>query len=110
MKNKKLLQLASFVLALLVCFGSLPLSFTANAVSAFWESESLSTEPTDTANESSQTPTTYESAAYFTDEKAGGIREVSERREENIKHFAMTNGSYTAVVYAHPVHCKDILE
>ena len=33
--------------------------------------------------------------------------EIAEMREENVKHFALENGKYQAVVYADPVHRKD---
>lgn len=49
----------------------------------------------------------FENAMIYTDQKAGGIREVTELREASVKHFAMTDGSYRAVSYASPVHRKD---
>ena len=33
--------------------------------------------------------------------------EIVEMREENVKHFALENGKYQAVVYGDPVHRKD---
>ena len=36
-----------------------------------------------------------------------GIYEVVERREANVKHFALEDGSYTAVMYNSAVHTQD---
>ncbi|MBQ8566065.1 MAG: hypothetical protein IJ445_00590, partial [Clostridia bacterium] len=35
------------------------------------------------------------------------VTEVEELREENVKHFEMTDGTYKAVVYSDAVHRKD---
>ena len=35
------------------------------------------------------------------------VKEVEELREENVKHFEMTDGTYKAVVYSDAVHRKD---
>ena len=35
------------------------------------------------------------------------VKEVEELREENVKHFEMTDGTYKAVVYSEAVHRKD---
>ena len=35
------------------------------------------------------------------------IVEDESQREENVKHFQMPDGSYTAVVYTKPVHRRD---
>lgn len=35
------------------------------------------------------------------------VYEVTELREENVKHFALADGTYTAAVYAVPVHTQD---
>lgn len=49
--------------------------------------------------------------APFTDiigtEDIDGIREVTDLREESVKHFALPDGTYTAVTYPSPVHRKD---
>ena len=36
-----------------------------------------------------------------------GVYEVVERREANVKHFALKDGSYTAVMYNSAVHTQD---
>ena len=41
------------------------------------------------------------------DKHAGGITEVISRREENVKHFDMGDGTYQAVAYTSAVHRKD---
>lgn len=38
---------------------------------------------------------------------AGGIAEVTSLREENVKHFRLTDGTYQAVVYPEAVHRRD---
>ena len=36
-----------------------------------------------------------------------GVYEVTERREANVKHFALEDGTYTAVMYGSAVHTPD---
>ena len=36
-----------------------------------------------------------------------GVYEVTERREANVKHFALEDGTYTAVMYGSVVHTQD---
>ena len=36
-----------------------------------------------------------------------GVYEVTERREANVKHFALEDGTYTAVMYGSAVHTQD---
>lgn len=40
-------------------------------------------------------------------EEINVVVEEKALREENVKHFKMPDGSYTAVVYSNPVHRKD---
>lgn len=44
---------------------------------------------------------------YAVDNDNNIIIEEESLREENVKHFRMPDGSYTAVVYSNPVHRKD---
>ncbi len=44
---------------------------------------------------------------YSSDDMTGGITELVSLREENVKHFKMTDGTYRAVTYANEVHRKD---
>lgn len=46
-------------------------------------------------------------AELFEFETISTVREVTEWREENVKHFTLPNGTYQAVTYADPVHRKD---
>ena len=41
------------------------------------------------------------------DELIGAVSELTALREENVKHFRLSNGLYQAVTYATPVHRKD---
>lgn len=45
--------------------------------------------------------------ATETDEPATILGEVEELREENVKHFRLSDGSFVAAQYAEPVHYKD---
>ena len=51
--------------------------------------------------------TGLESDAYTVYTHDRGVYEVTELREENVKHFALADGTYTAAVYAVPVHTQD---
>lgn len=45
--------------------------------------------------------------ASIQNENAIIIGEISEKREENVKHFLNNDGSFTAVKYFEPVHYRD---
>ena len=80
-------KLLAVILALSVLFSCLPMS-----IFAF-----------DVPNESESLPDVNEAEAYSSDV----IVEDESLREENVKHFRMPDGSYTAVAYNNPVHRKD---
>lgn len=44
---------------------------------------------------------------HTSDELVGGIKELTDLRDENVKHFRLTDGTYQAIAYAHPVHRKN---
>lgn len=48
-----------------------------------------------------------ESTPVQTETASRGVYEVAELREENVKHFALEDGTYAAVMYGLPVHSKD---
>ena len=43
----------------------------------------------------------------ISDQVIGNVVEVTSLREENVKHFRLSDGTYEAIVYAEPVHRKD---
>ena len=56
------------------------------------------------------TPTTevmQDDSVFQTEAANPGITEVVSRREENVKHFDMGDGTYQAVAYARPIHELD---
>ena len=83
----------AFVLSLILVVGSLPINAIAlelnTSIDSLTVSESL------------------DSPEYNDDEVMGEIVEVNSLREENVKHFRLSNGSYEAVVYPYAVHRKD---
>ena len=83
----KAYKLLAVILALSVLFSCLPMS-----IFAF-----------DVPNESESLPDVNEAEAYSSDV----IVEDESLREENVKHFRMPDGSYTAVSYNKPVHRMD---
>ena len=44
---------------------------------------------------------------FTTGELIGEVEELTSLREENIKHFRLSDGTYEAVVYTEPIHRKD---
>ena len=48
-----------------------------------------------------------EDQELFEGDPIGEIIEIEELREENVKHFALADGTYTAIVYPTAVHRKD---
>ena len=83
----------AFVLSLILVVGSLPINAIAlelnTSIDSLTVSESL------------------DSPEYNDDEVMGEIVEVNSLREENVKHFRLSDGSYEAVVYPYAVHRKD---
>lgn len=51
--------------------------------------------------------TVLQSAEYIADEIIGEVKEVISLREENVKHFRLSDGTYEAVMYPTAVHRKD---
>lgn len=83
----------AFVLSLILVVGSLPINAIALELNTSIDSLTVS--------ESLDNP------EYTDDEVIGEIVEVNSLREENVKHFRLSDGSYEAVVYPYAVHRKD---
>ena len=49
----------------------------------------------------------YEPEEIVDDQEIYVIGEVEEKREESIKHFRMSDGSFVAAQYAEPIHFQD---
>ena len=106
MKKKKILSLCLSVVMLLVCF-----PVTATTSSAF-ETSAAEDDATDeqAANNDISTAKEYttKTLEFVSDEIIGNVEEIPSFREENVKHFRLSNGSYEAVSFARAVHRKDI--
>lgn len=87
----------AFLLSFILVVGSLP--------TTAMDLESDTVIDSTTSNDSSEW--IADSQEYTDDEVIGEIVEVTSLREENVKHFRLADGTYEAVVYAHPVHRKD---
>ena len=99
MNNKISVKMISFLLAFAIMFAFfLPISSAAAAESTLSDKDTVSAENEATITEYNE---------ITEDELVGGISEVEQLREENVKHFRMPDGTYKAVVYAHPVHRKN---
>ncbi|MBQ7907251.1 MAG: hypothetical protein IJ309_04665, partial [Clostridia bacterium] len=84
----KSLKLFAFVMSVLVLIVSLPMYAFADLVDI-------------SSTESSVTETAENKSEVFV------VCEEEDLREENIKHFKLSDGTTKAVVYTQPVHYKD---
>ena len=91
MTSSKSLKILSFIMALLMLVMSLPLSAYAKALS-----EQSSSAKADTDEQSN-----VAKVEVFV------LKEETQLREENVKHFKMSDGTTRAVVYGNAVHYKD---
>ena len=83
-------RILSFVLSLLIVFYILPTSVFAEAIE------------NDTAVSDNSVSENEEKDSYYSQ-----IYEITELREENVKHFRLEDGSYVAAQYNYPVHYTD---
>ena len=104
MKRKTLFRLISFILVFAMLFELAPATVFATP----GEGEEL---PTGMGEDYLSEPNTPEESGE--EEEAASeaepavLGEITELREENVKHFRMDNGTYTAVMYDQPVHYID---
>ena len=84
-------KITSLILAFLIIFYLVPVSVFAEGIG------------TDTGGEESS-PETSSAADYTIDKE---VYEVTELREENVKHFRLEDGTYLAASYNHAVHYMD---
>ena len=93
----------ALLLSLLLIMGALPLQVIALGTST------SGSPGTSSALGTSGTSDEYifDSQEFTSDELIGEVAEEISLREENVKHFRLSNGTYQAVVYGSPVHRKD---
>ena len=97
MKRRCQFKAIAFLLALVMLFGMMPVT-------------ALETETTTSETSIPEAETAVPSVGKvpnpdYTEESQ--TCEVIERREANVKHFRLEDGSYEAVAYGYPVHRKD---
>ena len=92
----------ALLLSLLLIMGALPLQVIALGAST------SGSPGTSSALGTSGTSDEYifDSQEFTSDELIGEVAEEISLREENVKHFRLSNGTYQAVVYGSPVHRK----
>ncbi|MBO5312838.1 MAG: RHS repeat protein, partial [Clostridia bacterium] len=93
-KVKTSMKLFAFIMALLMLLVSLPISAFASAIN-----DALSDESNVSNNSDSEMPSTKKDVIVLTEDEA--------LRDENIKHFKLSDGTTKAVVYSQAVHYKD---
>ena len=96
-KNKKFVSL---LLSLLLILGALPLHAIALGIGT------STSESSDVGTAVPSDGYVLNSQEYTTDELIGEVAEEISLREENVKHFRLSNGTYEAVIYGSPVHRK----
>ena len=101
MKRKKFLSLFLSVVVLLGCF-----PITASSKEA---QTTLDTENSVLGNEGLSTYNEYstQTQEFVSDEIIGNVEEIVSLREESVKHFRLSNGSYEAISFSAAVHRKD---
>ena len=110
-KRYRKLRIISFLMTVIILASSLlvPVNASTNSeLSAYNETEVTSGAQAQNASETS--PDTVEEIPQENGqgvESASEITEVISRREENVKHFDMGDGTYQAVAYTSAVHRKD---
>ncbi len=96
MKRFRCLRPFALLLSLLMLIYAFPFSTTALTTT---DASDIAAEPTNDIGASL--------SDIIDTEAISGVREVTDLREENVKHFALPDGTYTAITYANPVHRKD---
>ena len=102
MKQKiRNLRIKSFILALAMLFSSSIFVATAQ------QADVIQTEESPISATQSGGKFLNEISFEGTGEYIPAVYELNDRREENVKHFSMPDGTYRAVVYGEAVHRKD---
>lgn len=100
--KKSNLKIISLVLIFLMVFCTIPTTAVGvqdnyyDVSKSFGEMENIIPEPEIVPNPD-----------YVQGENTGEIVEIIDRREENVKHFRLEDGSARAIVYSYAVHRKD---
>ena len=98
---KKIKRSTAIFLSLIMIFYCLP-------IGSFAKAESISNEAVaETPTEAVEEWHIIDEQEIITDEMIGAVSEITSLREENVKHFRLSDGTYEAVVYSQPVHRKD---
>ncbi len=111
---KKRIKLISFLMsvAILTC-GMAPRVISANTdILSEVFNNGLTSSTDNIAEESDTGLTVYETdiivkEEIISGEVIGNVVELEELREENVKHFRLSNGTYEAIVYGSAIHRKD---
>ena len=100
MKRRNYFKFLAVILALVMLFTYLPTyAITPSETTATTEPiESPTTETNETE------PVLVSSGSFVSDEIIEGITELDALRQENVKHFKLTDGTYKMIVYGSPVH------
>jgi len=117
MKQKTMLKKPKLYLKLVAMLLSLVMLIFSSSLGAFAVDDSTEAPSADATAESiinisdsveSTDALSYlETQSFISSERIGNVIEITDRREENVKHFALPDGTVEAVVYAKPVHRKD---
>ena len=102
-KSKKIIAL---LLSLIMIICSLPITAFAEGLGELQADESVEI-INDESTESEQKWYVIDEQEIISDQVIGNVVEVTSLREENVKHFRLSDGTYEAIVYAEPVHRKD---
>ena len=117
MKQKTMLKNRKLYLKLVAMLLSLVMLIFSSSLGAFAVDDSTEAPSADATAESSinisdsvestDALSYLETQSFISSERIGNVIEITDRREENVKHFALPDGTVEAVVYAKPVHRKD---
>ena len=96
LKTKKTIvtKVISFILSMLILFYAVPSVVYAETIDAL---ANLGSDESSASVENSSSGADFKLPLY----------EVEELREENVKHFKLSDGSYVAAQYNYPVHYED---
>ena len=101
-KRKTMKKIIALLMTVIIVICSLPMTAFANTLeSTFLESEN------EAVNEGNENWHLIDEQEIVTDEIIGSVSEVDSLREENVKHFRLSDGTYEAIIYSQPVHRKD---
>ena len=106
---KKTKKLIALLLSFIMIICSFPMTAFAESLESLGELQAdESVEATnEESTENEQKWYVIDKQEIISDQVIGNVVEVTSLREENVKHFRLSDGTYEAIVYAEPVHRKD---